>query len=190
MSKISADKKKVIGLVSGNNTGKTSLAECFLYNAGVINRLGKVESKNTVSDYDALETNKGFSIHSSVLNYAWKNFQINFIDTPGYIDFIGQAFSALKVIDAALLLVDPKSSTQAATERIIRMIKQEELPAFCIINKLDQENIDFLKTVEELKTSYGLNLVPITIPAGVGRKFQYSDRPVKKPSLPIQARRL
>lgn len=171
MSKISADKKKVIGLVSGNNTGKTSLAECFLYNAGVINRLGKVESKNTVSDYDALETNKGFSIHSSVLNYAWKNFQINFIDTPGYIDFIGQAFSALKVIDAALLLVDPKSSTQAATERIIRMIKQEELPAFCIINKLDQENIDFLKTVEELKTSYGLNLVPITIPAGVGENF-------------------
>ncbi|MDZ7838240.1 MAG: GTP-binding protein [Actinomycetota bacterium] len=171
MSNISVDKKKVIGLVSGNNTGKTSLAECFLYNSGAINRLGKIENKNTVSDYDPLETNKGFSIHSSILNYDWNNFHINVLDTPGYIDFIGQAFVALKVIDAALLLVDPKSSAQAATERIIRTIKQQEIPSFCIINKLDQENVNFLKTVEDMKKNYDINLVPITIPAGVGENF-------------------
>ncbi len=171
MAKISADKKKVIGLISGNNTGKTSLSECFLFNSGIINRLGKVESKNTVSDYGPLETSKGFSIHSSILNYDWKDFHINVIDTPGYIDFIGQPFAALKVTDSVLLLVDPRSPSQAATERVIRVIKDRKIPSFCVMNKLDQENIDFLKTVEDMKDNYDLNLVPITIPADVGEKF-------------------
>ncbi|MGM0365737.1 MAG: elongation factor G [Actinomycetota bacterium] len=171
MGKTTADKKRVICLVSGNNTGKTSLAECFLFNSGKVNRLGKVESKNTVSDYDPLEVNKGFSIHSSILNYDWKDIHINVIDSPGYVDFIGQAFSALKVSDSALLLVDPKSPAQAATERVMRIIKEKNLPSFCIINKLDQENVDFLKTVEDMKSSYNINLVPITVPVKVGENF-------------------
>ncbi len=172
MAKIGADKKKVIGLISGNNTGKTSLSECFLFNSGLINRMGSVGSKNTVSDYDPLEISKGFSIHSSILNYDWKDFHINVIDAPGYIDFIGQALSALKVSDSVLLLVDPKSFAQAATERVIQAIKEKSTPSFCVMNKLDQENIDFMKTVEDMKNNYGLNLVPITVPADVGENFK------------------
>ena len=163
--------KKVIGLVSGNGSGKTSLAECFLFNSGTVNRLGKIESKNTVSDYSPIETKRGFSISSSILHYKWKNYDINFIDSPGYMDFIGQSISTLKVVDGVVLVIDAKSGLQAATERIVEYLQQNPKPTFCIINKLDQENIDFSASVETIKANLGLNLVPITIPANEGEKF-------------------
>jgi elongation factor G len=163
--------KKVIGLVSGNGSGKTSLAECFLFNSGTVNRLGKIESKNTVSDYSPIETKRGFSISSSILHYKWKNYDINFIDSPGYMDFIGQSISTLKVVDGVVLVIDAKSGLQAATERIVEYLIQNPKPTFCIINKLDQENIDFSASVETIKANLGLNLVPITIPANEGEKF-------------------
>ncbi len=163
--------KKVIGLISGNGSGKTSLAECFLFNSGTVNRLGKIESKNTVSDYSPIETKRGFSISSSILHYKWKNYDINFIDSPGYMDFIGQSISTLKVVDGVVLVIDAKSGLQAATERIVEYLLQNPKPAFCIINKLDQENIDFSASVETIKANLGLNLVPITIPANEGEKF-------------------
>ncbi len=104
MSSKSCSNNKVIGLISGNGTGKTSLAECFLYNSKTIDRLGTVDTKNTVSDFSPLETKKGFSISSSILNYKWKDFNINLIDCPGYMDFIGQTQAAIKVIDSVLLV--------------------------------------------------------------------------------------
>jgi len=171
MSSVNAANKKVIGLVSGNGSGKTSLAECFLFNAGKINRLGKIESKNTVSDFSPLEMKRGFSISSSIMHYSWKNFEINFIDSPGYMDFIGQTLSVLKIIDSVLLVVDVKSGLQASSERTVEYLKQNPKPAFCIINKLDQENVNYLSTVNEIKKSTGLNLVPITIPVEEGEKF-------------------
>ncbi len=171
MSGAENSNKKVIGLVSGNGSGKTSLAECFLFNSGTVNRLGKIESKNTVSDYSPIETRRGFSISSSILHYKWKNSDINFIDSPGYMDFIGQSISTLKVVDGVVLVIDAKSGLQAATERIVEYLQQNPKPTFCIINKLDQENIDFSASVENIKANLGLNLVPITIPADEGEKF-------------------
>jgi elongation factor G len=171
MSGAENSNKKVIGLVSGNGSGKTSLAECFLFNSGTVNRLGKIESKNTVSDYSPIETKRGFSISSSILHYKWKNYDINFVDSPGYMDFIGQSISTLKIVDGVVLVIDAKSGLQAATERIVEYLLQNPKPTFCIINKLDQENIDFSASVENIKTNLGLNLVPITIPANEGEKF-------------------
>ena len=171
MSNFSCSNKKVIGLLSGNNTGKTTLAECFLFNSGAIDRLGKIESKNTISDYSSLETKRGFSINSSVLNYEWKDFQVNFIDSPGYVDFIGQILASIKVIDGALLLIDPKSGIHSVTDRIIENLDKNHIPVFCIINKMDQENIDFFKTIDEIKESFSSNLVPITIPLESGENF-------------------
>jgi len=163
--------KKVIGLVSGNSVGKTSLAECFLYNSNSTDRLGTIESKNTVSDFTPLETKKGFSINSSILNYKWKDFEINLIDCPGYMDFIGQTQTALKVIDSALLVIDAKSGVQAPTEMVVELLGNNPKPVFCILNKLDLENIDYFKMVESIKKEYGLNLVPITVPANSGEGF-------------------
>ena len=171
MSSANLANKKVIGLVSGNGSGKTSLAECLLFNSGATNRLGKIELKNTVSDFSPIEMKRGFSISSSILHYKWKNYEINLIDTPGYMDFIGQTLSAIKVVDGLLFVIDVKSGIQAASERIIEHIKQNPKPMFFIINKIDQENVDYFKTIEGIKTSTGLNLVPITIPIGEGETF-------------------
>lgn len=167
----SCSNNKVIGLISGNGAGKTSLAECFLYNSKITDRLGTIDAKNTVSDFSPLEIIKGFSISSSILNYKWKDSNINLIDCPGYMDFIGQTQAAIKIIDSALLVVDVKSGVQAPTELVIELLAKNPKPMFCILNKLDQENIDYFKVVEDIKSEYNLNLVPITTPVNSGENF-------------------
>ncbi|MBN2073200.1 MAG: elongation factor G [Actinobacteria bacterium] len=162
---------RVMGLISGNGAGKTTLSECLLYNSGATDRLGTVEGKNTISDFSPLETKKGFSISSSILHYQWKKVNVNLIDTPGYMDFIGQSQSSLKVVDSIMLVVDAKSGIQAPTEMIIELIKKDIKPMFCILNKMDLENLDFPKTIEEIKKNYNLKLVPVTVPANSGENF-------------------
>jgi len=162
---------KVIGLVSGNGVGKTTLSECLLFNSKATERLGKVEEKNTVSDFSLMEEVKGFSINSSIMHYKWKDFNINLIDSPGYSDFAGQSQSTLRVSDSVILVVDGKSGVQAPTEIILEMLAKNPKPMFVVLNKMDLENIDFFKTVDEIKSTQGLNLVPITIPVGSGENF-------------------
>ncbi|MCL5771526.1 MAG: elongation factor G [Actinobacteria bacterium] len=172
MSGLNAVNKRVIGLVSGNNTGKTTLSECFLFNSGAIDRMGRIENKNTMSDFSPLETKRGFSISSSILNYQWKNHNVNLIDCPGYLDFIGQTLEAIQVIDGALLLFDPKASMQAVTEKIIEELNKKSTPVFCILNKMDQENVDYFKAIENIKKNFSVPLVPFTIPIGEGENFK------------------
>ena len=162
---------KVIGLVSGNGVGKTTLSECLLFNSKATERLGKVEEKNTVSDFSTMEEVKGFSISSSIMHYKWKDFNINIIDSPGYSDFAGQSQSTLRVSDSVIMVVDGKSGVQAPTEIILEMLAKNPKPMFLVLNKMDLENIDFFKTVDEIKSTQGLNLVPITIPVGSGENF-------------------
>ncbi|MCX6383796.1 MAG: elongation factor G [Actinobacteria bacterium] len=171
MAGSNAENKRVIGLVSGNNTGKTTLAECFLFDCGAIDRMGKIESKNTMSDFSPLETRRGFSISSSILNYQWKNHFINLIDCPGYLDFIGQTLGAIQVIDGALLLFDPKASLQAVTEKIIEELDKKSTPVFCILNKMDQENVDYFKAIDNIRKNFSVPLVLFTIPIGEGENF-------------------
>jgi len=171
MDRNSCSYNKVVGIISGNGTGKTSLSECILYNSGEIDRPGTIESKNTVSDFTPLETKKGFSINSSLLHYKWKNFNINLIDCPGYMDFIGQTQSAIKVSDSVLMVIDAKTGIQAPTELSMELLSKESRPIFFILNKMDLENIDFSGLVEDIKKEYKLNLVPITIPVNSGEGF-------------------
>lgn len=162
---------KIIGLVSGNGVGKTTLSECLLFNSKATERLGKVEDKNTVSDFSPMEEAKGFSISSSIMHYKWKGFNINLIDSPGYSDFAGQSQSTLRVSDSVIMVVDAKSGVQAPTEIILEMLSKNPKPMFVVLNKMDLENIDFFKTVDEIKSTQGINLVPITIPVGSGENF-------------------
>ena len=162
---------KVIGLVSGNGVGKTTLSECLLFNSKTTERLGKVEDKNTVSDFSPMEEVKGFSISSSIMHYKWKDFNINLIDSPGYSDFAGQSQSTLRVSDSVIMVVDAKSGIQAPTEIILEMLAENPKPMFVVLNKMDLENIDFFKIVDEIKSTQGINLVPITIPVGSGEDF-------------------
>ena len=173
MSEKGCSNNKVIGLVSGNGSGKTTVTECLLFNSKSIERLGKVEEKNTVSDFSEMEKERGFSISSSIMHYTWKDFNINLIDAPGYSDFIGQSQSTIKVSDSILMVLDAKSGIQAPTETILEQLKENPRPMFLVLNKMDLENIDFLRTVDEMKADYGLNLVPITIPGNTGEDFSW-----------------
>ncbi|MEA2015198.1 MAG: elongation factor G [Actinomycetota bacterium] len=171
MDSKSCSKTRVIGLISGNGTGKTSLAECMLFNSKTTDRLGTISSKNTVSDFSSLETKKGFSIDSSILNYKWKDSLVNLIDCPGYMDFIGQVQSVLKVIDSAIVVIDSKTGVQAPTERMIELLSKNPGPMFFVLNKMDLENINHSKIIQDIKNNYNLNIVPITVPVNSGEKF-------------------
>ena len=140
MSEKGCSNNKVIGLVYGNGSGKTTIAECLLFNSKSNDRLGRIEEKNTVSDFTNMEREKGFSISSSIMHYSWKDFNINLIDSPGYSDFIGQSQSTIKVSDGILMVVDAKSGIQAPTEIILEQLAEHPRPMFLILNKMDLTN--------------------------------------------------
>jgi len=171
MSEKGCSNNKVIGLVSGNGVGKTTLAECLLFNSKSTDRHGKINEKNTVSDFSDMEKEKGFSISSSIMHYSWKDYNINIIDSPGYSDFIGQSQSTLKISDSLIMVLDAKSGIQAPSEIVLEKFMEDPGPMFLVLNKMDLENIDFFKVVDDIKSVYGLNLVPITIPANTGEDF-------------------
>lgn len=153
-----------VALVGHGGCGKTTLLEAALYATGVINRMGKVEDGNTISDYDKMEVEKGFSINTSVVPVEWKGSKINFIDTPGYFDFIGEVNAALRASEAAIILVDAGAGVQVGTEQAWKACERYKMPRLIVINKRDKDEFDFYKTFGELKEKFGNKLVPFSWP--------------------------
>lgn len=153
-----------IALVGHGGCGKTTFLESALLETGVINRLGKVEDGNTVSDYDKMEIEKGYSINTSVVPIEWKDTKINFIDTPGYFDFIGEVNAALRASEAAVILVDAGAGVQVGTEQAWKACERYKMPRFIVINKRDKDEFDFYKTFDELKEKFGESLIPFSWP--------------------------
>ena len=135
-----------------------------MYETGVIKKLGKVEDGNTVSDYDKMEVEKGYSINTSVVPIEWKGSKINFIDTPGYFDFIGEVNAALRAAEAAVIMVDAGSGIQVGTEAAWNACERYSMPRFISITKRDKDEFDFYKTFDELKAKFGNKLVPLSWP--------------------------
>ena len=135
-----------IALISHAGSGKTTLAEAMVHNAGVTSRFGKVEDGTTVSDYSEDEKERKVSINSSVLSFDYQGKHINLIDTPGYADFIGEAMACLTAVDSAILLVDAFEGVEVGTEKFWNMAIEQKLPRFIMINKMNKENIDFNMT--------------------------------------------
>ena len=140
-----------VALVSHGGAGKTMLAEAFLHVTGATTRLGKVEDGTTISDYDDEEHKRKISIYTSVIPVEHKNYKINFLDAPGYTDFVGEMVSALSVADGAIILVDAVAGIEVGTEIAWRYCDQFNLPRFFVINKMDRENADFQKTYDAIK---------------------------------------
>ena len=153
-----------VALVGHGGCGKTTFLESALLATGVIDRLGKVEDGNTVSDYDKMEVEKGFSINTSIVPVEWKNSKINFIDTPGYFDFIGEVNAALRASEAAVILVDAGAGVQVGTEQAWKACERYKMPRFIVINKRDKDEFDFYKTFDELKAKFGESLIPFSWP--------------------------
>ena len=153
-----------VALVGHGGCGKTTFLESALLATGVIDRLGKVEDGNTVSDYDKMEIEKGFSINTSIVPVEWKDSKINFIDTPGYFDFIGEVNAALRASEAAVILVDAGAGIQVGTEQAWKACERYKMPRFIVINKRDKDEFDFYKTFNKLKAKFGETLIPFRWP--------------------------
>ncbi len=155
-----------VALIGHGGDGKTALAEAMLYLAKATDRLGKSADGNTVCDYDPEEIKRQISISASLANFEWKGNKINILDTPGYFDFEGEVRQALRVADSALIVVDGKSGHKVGTELTWELAKGKSKAFF--VNKLDDENSNFRKTLEGLKETFGDTVCPVIIPATDG----------------------
>ena len=153
-----------VALLGHGGCGKTTFLEAALLATGVINRMGKVEDGNTVSDYDKMEIERGYSINTSVVPILWKENKINFIDTPGYFDFVGEVNAALRAAEAAVIMVDAGAGIQVGTEAAWKACERYKTPRFIVINKRDKDEFDFYKTFGELKDKFGDKLFPFSWP--------------------------
>jgi elongation factor G len=162
---------KNIVLLGHAGTGKTTLAECMLFEAGLITRRGSVQERNTVSDYHELEQERGNSIFSTLLHTKWRGYKINIIDTPGYDDFAGEVVSALRVADTGVMLLNAVMGVEVGTDIIWDYTDKFKTPMIFAVNKLDDDNADFDNTVKEAKGHFGNKVVVVQYPQQQGAGF-------------------
>jgi len=155
---------KNVVFVGAHDAGKTTLAETMLFEAGLINRRGSVEQKNTVSDYHEIEQERGASVFATPLHTEWRNYKINIIDTPGLDDFIGEIISSIRVADTILTVVNAKQGVEIGTEIIWSYIDKYRKPTIFVLNKIDDAKANFEKSFKSLQQLVGNNAVAIQYP--------------------------
>jgi elongation factor G len=160
-----------LGVVAHGGAGKTSLVEAMLFNTGVLSRLGRVEDGTTASDYHPEETARQITIHTSLVPSEWNGTKINLLDTPGFSDFIGEVKGALRVADSAMFVVSAVDGVEVQHEIIWDIADGYNLPRIVFINKMDRENSSFEKTMDDLKSKFKANFVPVQIPIGAFNTF-------------------
>jgi elongation factor G len=171
MKEYTPDHIRNVSLIGHGGAGKTMAAEAMLFSAGVTTRLGRVEEGNTVSDYRADEMDRQISISSSLLNCEWKGNKINILDTPGYTDFTGDVKAALRVTDAAVLLLKAVEGVEVGTELVWRYTQEYGNGVILFVNKLDQENADFEKTLAQAREILTHDILPLQFPLKQGLGF-------------------
>ncbi|MBO4581712.1 MAG: elongation factor G [Bacteroidales bacterium] len=160
-----------IALLGNSRSGKTTLAESMLFHGGVISRRGSIEDKNTVSDYREIELERGNSIYSTVLYSEYNGIKYNIIDCPGFDDFVGEVVGALRVADAALMVVNAQNGVEVGTEIQWRWTKKTNIPTIFVVNQLDHEKANFDETTRQLKEEFGNNVTIIQYPVNAGAGF-------------------
>lgn len=162
---------KNIALIGATGSGKTTLSETMLFEAGLINRRGSVEARNTVSDYHQVEQERGASVYATALHTEWRNYKINIIDTPGQDDFIGEILAALRVADTCVMLVNAQQGVEVGTDLIWNYVDRYSKPVIFAINHLDHPNANFDKSFESIRNHFGNNAVLMQYPVNTGNGF-------------------
>lgn len=162
---------KNIALLGNDGSGKTTLTESLLYEAGIINRRGRITQKNTVSDYFPVEQEYGYSVFSTVYHVEWNGKKLNIIDCPGSDDFVGAALTALEVTDTAVLLLNGQYGPEVGTQNHFRYTEKLKKPVIFLVNQLDAEKCDYANTLERLQEIYGQKVVPVQYPLNEGPGF-------------------
>ena len=162
---------KNIALLGNDGSGKTTLTESLLYEAGIIQRRGRVSQGTTVSDYFPVEQDYGYSVFSTVYHVEYNNKKLNIIDCPGSDDFVGSAITALNVTDTAVLLLNGNFGPEVGTQNHFRYTEKLGKPVIFLVNQLDSENCDYDQVLDDLQTIYGSKVVPVQYPVTTGPDF-------------------
>src|SRR5437867_6360875 len=163
---IEIGKVRNVGVVGHGGVGKTSLVEALLFAAGAVTRLGKVDDGSTTTDFDPDEIKRKISINTAVAYCDWKGHRITLVDTPGYGDFIADARAALRVVEAAIVVVEDVAGVQVQSEKLWKFATESELPRAVVVNRLDRNSAEFYRTVESLARRLKGRLVALHIPLG------------------------
>ena len=161
-----------VALVGHSGAGKTQLVSAMLYDAGAVNRFGRVDEGTTVTDYDDEEIARKHTLTSSLAWLEWNKTKINFIDTPGMANFLSDARAALRVVDSALVVVDAVAGVEVSTEKVWASADELEMPLIVVLNRLDRERASLDRSLESLRGAFGRTVIPVQLPIGEERSFK------------------
>lgn len=171
MKVYASEKIRNVAVLGHGGCGKTTLVEAMAHATGIVKRQGKVEEGNTISDYDEEEKNRLFSISTTVVPIEYEGIKINFLDTPGYFDFVGEVEEALSVADAAIIVVSAKAGVEVGTIKAWEYCVKYNLPRIIYVSEMDDDNASFREVVEELTELYGKKIAPFHLPIRENEKF-------------------
>jgi len=171
LKRYSGDKIRNIALCGHQGAGKTSLAEALLFDTGAIDRLGRVDDGTAKSDFDPEETRRKISINLALAPVEWKDTKLNFVDAPGYLDFVGEVSSALRVADSAVIVIPGPAGVEVGAEAAWELASERGLPRFILVNKMDRENADAGRALESIRAAFGKSCVPVQVPIGQESSF-------------------
>ncbi|MBC8015903.1 MAG: elongation factor G [Sporomusaceae bacterium] len=172
MKEYKSDKLRNVGVVAHGGAGKTSLVEALLFNTGATTRMGRVDDGTTVADFEPEEIKRKVTISAALAPCEWCEHKLNFVDTPGYADFIGEVKGVLRAVDSALAVLCAASGIEVETEKAWRYASELNLPRMAFINKMDRENADFYGVVKDMQEKFGGSVLPIQLPIGAEETFK------------------
>lgn len=171
MNVYTTSKVRNVVFLGHGGCGKTTLVEAMAYVSGLINRQGRVEDGNTVSDYDKEETKRLFSVHTSVVPMEWENTKINVLDTPGYFDFVGEVEEAISVADAAVIVVSGKNGVEVGTRKAWNLCEKYNIPRMIFVTDMDLDHASFRQALEDMTEAFGKKIAPFHLPIRENEKF-------------------
>jgi elongation factor G len=161
-----------VALLGHSGSGKTSLVDAMLFDTGAVNRLGRVEEGTSVSDWDDEERRRHMSINLTLVPCEWQGCKLNVLDTPGYMDFVGEVISGVRVADGAVVVVDSVSGIEVGTELVWHYAAERGIPRLVFVNKMERENADYQRITRQVHDKFGIAGVPIMLPIGTQANFK------------------
>jgi elongation factor G len=172
MATFKSDELRNIALLGHGGSGKTSLADAMLFDTGAVSRLGRVDDGTSVSDWDDEERRRKMSISASLVPCEFQGHKLNVIDTPGYMDFVGEVIGTVHVVDGAVIVVDSVGGVEVGTEQVWHYANERKLPRLALVNKMERENADMHAVAAQIATKFDVAVAPLQLPIGSQSEFK------------------